>query len=62
MVLGKCIDLKILKEVNGMETKEKNGYKLRDLRHKANKCSLWTVVWILTQNNWKKTVDTIREN
>lgn len=62
MVLGKCSDLKILfKKVNGMETKEKNGYKLRDLRHKANKCSLWTV-FVLTQNNWKKTVDTIREN
>lgn len=35
--------LKILSEVNGMETREGNCYKLRDLRQVATKVRLWTV-------------------
>lgn len=36
------INFKILQEVNGMATKDENCYTLRDLRHVANKCSLWS--------------------
>lgn len=42
------IDLKILKELSGLEIKEKNCYLVRHLRHIDSKCSLWTI-WTLIQ-------------